>query len=35
MMISCGMAVKGLGMLGLSVGKKKALTGDGDSDTDQ
>ena len=33
-MICCGMAVKRMGMLGASVGKMKALTEGGDSDTD-
>jgi len=31
---SCGMGVKRVGMLGVSVRKMKALTEDGDSDTD-
>jgi len=36
MMIRCGMAVKRMGMLGMSVRKMKALTDceDEDSDTD-
>jgi hypothetical protein len=34
MMICCGMAVKRMGMLGVSVRKMKALTEGGDSDTD-
>ena len=35
MMTCCGMAVKRMGMLGVSVRKMKALTvGDGDSDID-
>ena len=34
MMICCGMAVKRMRMLGVSVRKIKAQTEDGDSDTD-
>jgi len=34
MMIYCGMAVKRIGMLAVSVRKMKALTVNGDSDTD-
>jgi hypothetical protein len=34
MMICCGMAVKRMRMLGVSVRKIKALTEDGDSATD-
>ena len=34
MMICCGMAVKRMGMLRVSVKKMKALSKDGDSDTD-
>jgi len=34
MMICCGMAVKRMGMLRVSVRKIKAQTEDGDSDTD-
>jgi hypothetical protein len=34
MMICCGMAVKRMGMLRVSVKKMKALSEDGDSDTD-
>jgi hypothetical protein len=33
-MICCGMAGKRMGMLGVSVRKMKAVTEDGDSDTD-
>ena len=34
MMICCGMAVKGMGMVGVSARKMKALTVKKDSDTD-
>jgi len=34
MMIHCGMAVKRIGMLTANVRKMKALTVNGDSDTD-
>jgi hypothetical protein len=34
MMICCGMAVKRMGMLRVNVRKMKALSEDGDSDTD-
>ena len=34
MIICCGMIVKRMGMLGVSVRKMKALTEDGDNDTD-
>jgi hypothetical protein len=34
MMMCCGMAVKRMGMLGVSVRKTKSLTEDGDCDTD-
>jgi len=34
MMIHCGMAVKKIGMLAVSVRKMKALTVNGESDTD-
>jgi len=33
-MVHCGMAAKRMGVLGVSVWKMKALTVDGDSDTD-
>jgi hypothetical protein len=35
MMICCGVAVKKIGMLGVSVSKVKTLTDDADSDTDR
>jgi len=34
MMIYCGMAVKRIGMLAVSMRKTKAITVNGDSDTD-
>jgi len=34
MMICCGMAVKRMGMLRMSVRKMKALSEEGDSDSD-